>query len=144
MGCVWCIMVTERGIMVTKQAIIKQKDIINGAYTVYEDGRVWSSKTKRFMTHTRTGLNGMYMYVGMSKNGKPAAKAVHRLLAECFIPNPEGKLEINHKDGNSLNNDLNNLEWCTRSENMKHAYSTGLMAGKYKTNKCKGRRRKDI
>ncbi len=51
---------------------------------------------------------------------------IHRLVAEAFIPNPDKKKEVNHKDGNKLNNNVSNLEWATHLENMQHAVRTGL------------------
>lgn len=51
---------------------------------------------------------------------------VHKLVALAFIPNPEGKKCINHKDCNKLNNSMENLEWVTHKENMKHAKDNGL------------------
>lgn len=52
--------------------------------------------------------------------------ALHRLVAEHFIPNPEGHPQVNHIDGNRYNNTVENLEWVSASENVLHAYSTGL------------------
>ncbi|WP_052493601.1 NUMOD4 domain-containing protein [Levilactobacillus brevis] len=58
--------------------------------------------------------------------GKQHEYRVNKLVATVFIPNPKGKSSINHIDGNKLNNAVCNLEWVTRSENMKHAYLHGL------------------
>jgi hypothetical protein len=51
---------------------------------------------------------------------------VHRIVAQAFIPNSENKEDVNHKDGNKLNNNVENLEWTTTSENMTHSFATGL------------------
>jgi hypothetical protein len=74
-----------------------------------------------------TVIKGMVDHCGyreVSINGK--FELVHRIVATCFIPNPDNLPCVNHKDGNKLNNDIDNLEWCTHSENTKHAYITGL------------------
>lgn len=67
-----------------------------------------------------------YLFVHLWKNGKSKNFKVHRLVAQTFIPNPENKLTVNHKDGNKSNNSVENLEWCTQSENVIHAYKKGL------------------
>lgn len=67
-----------------------------------------------------------YEYVCLRKHGKNRNFMIHRLVAEAFVPNNDGLPCINHKDGNKHNNDIKNLEWCTHSQNRKHAYDTGL------------------
>lgn len=71
--------------------------------------------------------NKTYLRASLSKNGSKKTYLVHRLVADAFILNPESKLEINHKDCNKLNNNINNLEWCTHKENVNHAWESGLM-----------------
>ena len=70
--------------------------------------------------------NGYYR-VTFSINRKRKQFYVHRLIAEHFIPNPKNLPQVNHIDGNKLNNSLDNLEWVTVQENVVHAYKNGLI-----------------
>ena len=67
-----------------------------------------------------------YKCVGLTKRTKMKIKKVHRLVANAFIPNTHNKPQVNHKDGNKLNNLVDNLEWCTAKENIIHAHKKGL------------------
>lgn len=67
-----------------------------------------------------------YAYVQLYRKDKKVNCAVHQLVAKAFITNPDNKPMVNHIDGNKLNNNACNLEWCTCSENHKHAWNTGL------------------
>lgn len=74
-----------------------------------------------------------YKQIVLYKNGKRNYKRVHILVATAFIPNPEKLPQVNHKDGNKTNNNINNLEWTTNRINTKHGYDNGL----YTTHKRK-------
>ena len=79
------------------------------------------------------GGKSKYKTVGATVDGEEKSCALHRLVAMTFIPNPEGKPVVNHIDGNTHNNAVSNLEWCTYSENVKHAWRTGLISVPKKT-----------
>lgn len=68
-----------------------------------------------------------YPACNLMQNGVRQRKLIHRLVAEAFIPNLLNKKTVNHKDGNKKNNVINNLEWMTVSENLKHSHANGLV-----------------
>ena len=81
----------------------------------------------RLLRNSKSGpAQSTYYSVALSKKGKATTKRVHRLVAETFLPNNKGKAEVNHINGNKLDNRLSNLEWCTSKENKQHAMKTGL------------------
>lgn len=107
------------------------KDVIGyeGKYIISNTNKIISLDFKRTGVRKqmipRIGTTGYYMIV-LCKDGKPKNHRMHRLIEKAFIPNPENKGDINHIDGNKLNNHISNLEWNTRKENINHAYRIGL------------------
>ena len=112
-----------------------------GLYEISDDGYVISlsrvlptptanytlkeRKTKGYKTK-----KGYFAFDFRRRGGK--CVFVHKLVAEAFIPNPENKPQINHKDGNKENNCVENLEWCNNSENQIHAFKNGLQKSNFK------------
>lgn len=91
----------------------------NQSFTYFRKGKVlYGDKGK-------DGYCRTYLY----KDGKWCTKLTHRLIAMTFIPNPENKPEVNHKDRNHSNNCVENLEWVTKLENMQHARASGWDPG---------------
>ena len=99
------------------------KDIkdYEGLYAITEDGQVWSYRSNKFIKAFNNGYG--YYQVCLSKEGKVSKKRIHRLVAEAYIPNPENKCDVNHKDEDKSNNHVSNLEWATRSENVRYGSS---------------------
>ena len=83
----------------------------------FSDGRVREYRSRIMSIHK---INARYYVVSLSKPSCRAMKDVHRLVAETFIANPQNLPEVNHKDENSLNNQVDNLEWCTRKYNLNY------------------------
>ncbi len=67
-----------------------------------------------------------YLQIGLNKNKQRRSFSIHRLVAKAFIYNENNSLVINHKNGDKADNRVDNLEWCTQSENVKHSYAHGL------------------
>lgn len=87
---------------------------IKGNYWVSEEGQIFSEKTNRLLSLTEN-KDG---YLKVKMNGK--SYLVHRIVAKAFIPNPENKLQVNHKNENRKDNRVTNLEWVTNDENNRY------------------------
>lgn len=107
-------------------------------YEVSNMGRVRNKFTKHILSPQKDSKG--YLRVRLSLHDKKTTGKVHRLVANAFIPNPENKPQVNHKNTNKENNCAWNLEWVTNSENQIHAYKTGL---NYVTGRA-GRKKKTI
>ena len=98
-------------------------------YWIQKDGKVWSQKTNTFLKHTKGGYKGRYRKYALFVNGKYINKYVHRLVMEYFGPRPgKNQNEVNHIDGDTANNCIENLEWVSSSENTKHGIKNGLFS----------------
>ena len=121
------------------QEVWKDIEGYEGLYQVSNLGRVRSTTrkqlanirnnkyiTKKGQVLTPMISNAGYGRVTLFKERKRKMYSVHRLVAMAFIDNPDNLPEVNHKDGNKRNNEIHNLEWCSKSANAKHAYDNKL------------------
>ena len=100
------------------------KQFRDSNYYVTECGRVTATKATAYLKH-QIGWGGYYQ-VTLYLNKKAVRFYIHRIIAELYVENPNNYPCVNHIDGDKLNNSIENLEWCTMSQNTRHAISTGL------------------
>lgn len=105
-------------------------------YEVSNKGRIRNRKTKRIMSTTIN--NKGYETIAITRNNNVYNMRVHRMVAKTFHNNEyRDGLDVNHIDGNKLNNKVDNLEWCTRKENVQHAIRTGLFSLNHRKQKVR-------
>lgn len=93
-------------------------------YFVDETGKIYSNNKHPLKEIKPWLTTNKYYMIRLIKNGVHYKKLVHRIVAETFIPNSNNYPEVNHKDNNTKNNNVNNLEWCTRKMNLEQSYKT--------------------
>ena len=111
----------------------KFKDIsgTDGMYKVNKIGEIFSTRSGKILKTTIGSPWTAYRQTMIiNSSGKRITARIHRIVAQTFIPNPLNKPCVNHKDGNRLNNNVNNLEWTTIEENVEHARINHLLGGR--------------
>lgn len=101
---------------------IESKEYYSGRYILYSDGRLYSTTREIFIKISPDVLG--YACCNLYDGKRYTKHRLHRMMAESFLlnDNPLEKIQVNHLDGNKMNYNLNNLEWCTPSENIQHSF----------------------
>jgi hypothetical protein len=115
----------KRKVIIMKQIVINN---ISTSYFITEDGKCYNSKTNKYLKGQENYKNHYFSYNLTMPDGSKKRCYAHRLVAEAFIPKPKdrNKKQINHKDGNKLNNTVENLEWVSAKENVYHSIQNEL------------------
>lgn len=106
--------------------IYRKIEGVDGEYFIQPNGNVWK-QTRSGKKIVKQTLSKGYYRINVKVGETHTSKAVHRLVAQAYIPNPENKPCVNHKDGVKTNNAASNLEWCTHAENTRHALERRLI-----------------
>lgn len=114
--------------------LIYQNNDYGDYYEISNYGEIRNSKTKRVRKKNISKSGYYFVSVSLGSRSNKATFKNHKAVAETFIPNPNNLPVPNHKDGNKLNNHVDNLEWCTHEENMQHAYAHNLVPYNYGIN----------
>lgn len=103
-------------------------------YEVNKEGAIRNIRTQYIVKPriNKTGYYDVRLHLGPERH-KNITCLIHQEVAKAFIPNPNNLPCVNHKDGNKLNNNVDNLEWCTYSENLKHAWDNKLKVETHKS-----------
>ncbi len=113
-----------------QEEIWKDIEGFDSEYQIGDNGCIKSFKNNNPIIRKQKVNKKGYLNICLHNNGVRKYYRPHRLVALAFIPNPQNKPHINHKNGIKTDNRVENLEWCTPKENIHHAYKTGLIVGK--------------
>ena len=123
------------------------KDLNLSNYCITKDGEVYSLLSSKFLKKYKGSLNagGEYYRVNLvSDTGKQVTKKIHRLVAETYIPNENNLPQVNHIDGDKLNNSVRNLEWVSPKSNSIHSMENNLRDPRNRNSKIKLAEKEDI